>query len=348
MAKLLWDNGTAYDFFVSLFVLHYAEDFGLRPSWTAGVRQRLAPQPREFLVHLSTFAAVPLSWVLDLPAPKDAATALQAIADMPAAERLPALTLTPETHPEARAALFSISRRGTWTEDEQKLLQAVYYRRGMSLSPAALAYMLKSWAEAERTGTAMLEALQEYQAVFFAEEEARIRPALEAGLQRGKDLAAGLPVDALVEELSRGIHLTHLEATNELTLVPSFWTTPLIFLVKLTARKSLLLYGVRPEVESVAPGAETADTLVTSLKSLADPTRLRILRYLSDGPQSPSELARRLRLRPPTVIHHLKLLRLAGLVHVIVSDKDEKRYASRLESLKGIYTTLEDFLSKPE
>jgi DNA-binding transcriptional ArsR family regulator len=348
MPKLLWDTGTAYDLFVSLFVLHYAEEFGLRPSWTAGVRQRLSSPQREFLVHLSTFAAVPLGWVLGLPAPKDAASALQAISAMTPAERLPALTLSPETPPEARAALIAISRRGAWTEDEQKLLQGSYYRRGVPLTPAALTYMLKSWAEAERTGVALLEALQEYQAVFFAEEEARIRPALEAGLQRGRDLAAGLPVEALVEELSRGIHLTNLEAISELTLVPSFWATPLIFLVKLTPHKSLLLYGVRPEVESVAPGAETADTLVTSLKSLADPTRLRILRYLSDGPQSPSELARRLRLRPPTVIHHLKLLRLAGLVHVIVSDKDEKRYASRLESLKGIYSTLEDFLGKPE
>ena len=65
---------------------------------------------------------------------------------------------------------------------------------------------------------------------------------------------------------------------------------------------------------SLVPGELVPDALYQPLKALADPTRLRILRYLSDEPLTPAALARRLRLRSPTVIHHLDALRLARLV----------------------------------
>jgi DNA-binding transcriptional ArsR family regulator len=90
---------------------------------------------------------------------------------------------------------------------------------------------------------------------------------------------------------------------------------------------------------------EAPDALVKSLKALGDPTRLRILKYLAEEPLAPSELARRLRLRPPTVIHHLRLLRFAGLVQVTVSEKMEKRYAARLEELDSIGNTVKDYLN---
>jgi DNA-binding transcriptional ArsR family regulator len=348
MTNLSWDSGTAYDFFISLFVLHYADEFGLRPSWTAGVRQRLSAGNREFLLHLLSFSGAPLDWLLTLPEPKDAATALQAIAALPAAARLPALTLPTDIPVEVQDILNAIARRGSWNEAEFESLRLNYRRRGLPPTPAALTYLVRTWAEAEKSGETLLAALQEYQEVFFAEEEQRIRPPLETGLARGRDLAARLSLEALVEELSHGIHLADLETINELILAPSYWTSPRVFLSRPGPGRLLLVYGARPEFESVAPGAETPDALVLALKSLADPTRLRILRHLTSGPLTPSQLARRLRLRPPTVIHHLRLLRLAGLVHIIINEQDEKRYATRQESLKGIYAAVEDFLSRSE
>ena len=107
-----------------------------------------------------------------------------------------------------------------------------------------------------------------------------------------------------------------------------------------------MLFGARPNLESLRPGSEAPDLLITALKSLADSTRLIILRYLSDQPMSPSELARRLQLRPPTVIHHLRALRLAGLVHIIIGESNERRYAARLEMLQDITKSLQEFLSK--
>jgi len=44
--NILWENGSAYDLFVSLRVIHNPDEFGLRPSWAAGVRSRLPTQLR--------------------------------------------------------------------------------------------------------------------------------------------------------------------------------------------------------------------------------------------------------------------------------------------------------------
>ena len=82
----------------------------------------------------------------------------------------------------------------------------------------------------------------------------------------------------------------------------------------------VVLFGARPAEVALVPGEVVPDAMLRALKALSDPTRLLILRYLSDQPQTPSQLARRLRLRPPTVIHHLSALRLAGLVYISLDE----------------------------
>ena len=85
-----------------------------------------------------------------------------------------------------------------------------------------------------------------------------------------------------------------------------------------------------------------------ALKALGDPTRLRILRYLTAEPQTPVQLARRLRLRVPTVIHHLHTLRLAELVHLTLGKEDKRRYAARPEAVAASFATLKVFLERDE
>jgi DNA-binding transcriptional ArsR family regulator len=84
------------------------------------------------------------------------------------------------------------------------------------------------------------------------------------------------------------------------------------------------------------------DNLLRGLKALAEPTRLRILRTLAHTPQTAAHLSRVLRLRPPTVNHHLMELRMAGMVHVIISSEGDRYYATRLEG----FETTQDLLSR--
>jgi DNA-binding transcriptional ArsR family regulator len=345
LINLRWYTGTAYDFFISLLALHHAADFGLRPSWAAGVRQRLLSPQREFLEVIYSFASVPLDWITSLPGDKDVQPVLQQAAQLPPVERLRILTLPGDISGEVKDVLDAIAVRGSISGSERDFLAHSLSRKNMPYKPAEMENLFKVWTSIENSGEGLLNALQEYQRSFFADEELRIRPVLEAGLRNARALSQQVEVPALVETLSRGVNFEDLETLRELILVPSYWLTPLVIPTTPAKRRMQIVFGCRPDVDSIAPGAETPSLLINALKSLADPTRLRILRYLSGQPLTPTELSRRLRLRPPTVLHHLQALRLAELVAIRVSENGEKRYTCRAETLQSIFASVKEFLN---
>jgi DNA-binding transcriptional ArsR family regulator len=217
--------------------------------------------------------------------------------------------------------------------------------------------MLTWWSRPDEFGERYLAALQSYQQVFFAEEERRICPALQEAQARAQQLAIGqaagqpgaagpLALPALVEELSQGVRFAALSELAELVLAPSYWSTPLVVYGRASEQRMVLLYGARPADVSLVPGEAVPDAMLRALKALADPTRLRILRYLAAKPHTPAQLARRLRLRAPTVIHHLNALRLAGLVYLTVETEGERHYAARLEAAAATFAHLQAFLEE--
>ena len=58
--------------------------------------------------------------------------------------------------------------------------------------------------------------------------------------------------------------------------------------------------------------------------------------------------ARKLRLRAPTMIHHLGKLRSVGLVHIIISEKGDRKYALREEALEAVVKNFQVFLETSE
>jgi len=346
MVKLNHYSGTAYDFFVSLYVLHHAGEFGLRPSWAAGVRSRLPADQREFLDQAQRFLRVPLTWLSALPVEeRNAREMLAALANLSAAKRLQALHMPFDPPPGLRKVLDGIAARGTWKAGDLDAVRSALAHRYIFLRNEDLQAMCTAWAQPAAFGEQYLRALNTYYQVFFAEEEERILPFLEEGLQQARSLAVKMPASELIESLSRGVQLPQLSELDELDLVPSYWASPLIFFGRTGPGQAVFLYGVRSGHAGLVPGDTVPDGLVETLKALADSTRLRILRYLAQQPLTPNQLARRLRLRAPTVIHHLKELRLAGLVQVTLEVEAEKRYALRRNALDELHPLLEEFLS---
>ncbi|MCB8942274.1 MAG: helix-turn-helix domain-containing protein [Ardenticatenaceae bacterium] len=348
---LTWDIGTAYDLFISLYTLHHPDEFGLRGSWAAGVRSRLPTPEREFLQEIQDLMSWPISWVHSLPAPKDAQTALNTLAQIPSTDRLTIITAHPMDNSDYTAILHTISQRGQWQEAEfQTLLTMLIEEKGVNVSKKKqnhlkkyLETFLQWWLRREEFGASYLSSLQAYYEVFFAEDEKRIRPALEEAVSRAQKLAEELPIPALLEAISQGVQFEEAPDVAELVLAPSFWGSPLLFYGPRTPERMVLLFGGRPSTASMVPGDVISDALFQALRALADPTRLRILRYLMTEPMTPAELARRLRLRAPTVVHHLHTLRLARLVYLTISH-DGKRYQARREAINETYAMLDAFL----
>ena len=349
--QLTWDIGTAYDFFISLYTLHHPDEFGLRASWAAGVRSRLPQDTREFLQEVQTFMSWPIGWVYSLSAPKDAQTVLTTLAAIPAADRLTALTLHGMADSDYATVLHTISQRGQWQEDDfQTLLNMMMAEQGGKAPKQKKTHLKKYlntfltwWLQPEEFGQRYLAALQSYYEVFFAEDEKRIRPALQEAVTQAQELAQKLSIPALLEAISQGVQFEETPNTAELVLAPSFWSSPLLLYGPTTPERMLLVFGGRPSTASMVPGDVISDALFQALKALADPTRLRILRYLMAEPMTPAELARRLRLRAPTVVHHLHALRLARLVHLTIS-YDGRHYQARREAISETYTMLDAFL----
>jgi DNA-binding transcriptional ArsR family regulator len=151
-----------------------------------------------------------------------------------------------------------------------------------------------------------------------------------------------------MEELSHGVKYQMASQQKRVWLAPSYWSTPLVFINNPRQQETLMVFGCRPDEQNLVPGEYVPDTLVGTLKAMADATRLRILHYLKEAPATPSSLARLLRLRAPTVVHHLSILRLAGLVHILISEEGERRYALRKEALQAAMQQLMVFLEASE
>jgi DNA-binding transcriptional ArsR family regulator len=352
MPRLLWDVGTAYDLFVSLDVLHRPSVFGLRGAWAAGVRARLPAAERETLEQAqSFFFGPPFHWVHNLPDPKDGATALWVLGRTQPGERLPSLMLFPTLPLRVREVLQNVAARQAWDDGDREVLKAHAPICGNEhkFKPEVLAKMLDAWSQAEEFGERYLQALRAYYEVFFAEEEQRIQPALATKLAQAKDLAQRSKVEDLLDELSQGLRFVEPPQVAELVLVPSYWSTPIMFFAEFSAERHIWLFGAKPADASLVPGEIVPDALLGTLKALSDPTRLRILRYATHEPITAAELSRRLRLRIPTVTHHLRILRLATLVQLTVKEvdgQDRDLYTVRFEAVEAAFRALKSYLDK--
>jgi DNA-binding transcriptional ArsR family regulator len=341
-----WDMGTAYDLFASLHVLHHPEKFGLRGSWAAGVRSRLTTPQRATLEESQIlFFSSPIAWVSSLPEPKDAAAVLWTLGQIEPAQRLPTLAFHNDVSPKLVEILKEVSTRRSWNESDLAHFQSNFQQKEGAPTSEEMVTAVIRWSHPEEFGERYLAALQAYVAVFFAEEERRIRPYLQQALTRGQELAMQLNFPQLMVELSQGVKIVAFEEADEVMFVPSYWSTPLVMYDSVVSNHWVVLFGARPAEVALVPGEIVPDAMLRTLKALSDPTRLRILRYLTGKPQTPSQLARRLRLRAPTVIHHLSALRLAGLVYISLEVQEEKRYTVRESAVADTFEALRKFLS---
>ncbi|GAB1470401.1 hypothetical protein MASR2M66_12780 [Chloroflexota bacterium] len=351
---ILWDSGTAYEFFISLHVMLAPGAFGVRPSYAASIRARIPAAERKLLDDVYLILGVPFKWLHNLPAPKDASSALRTLKQIPPAERIMALYQINDSHESKsqkettirkayQPTLTRVAKDGKWTAADVDSIYKLFSKKNSSIKRPMIESMLDWWSRPAELGEAYLSACQSYYQEFFEEEEKRIEPVLRAGLEQAQALAATVSFEELFTELSQGLQLTEEFTAEKFIFVPAFWTTPLVFFEKYNDKTMLFTFGARPADMSVVPGEIVPEALVRALKALADPTRLNILHYLSHENLSPSEIARKLQLRPPTVTHHLKELRLAGLVELSLAP-EENRYTARKQTLDAVYANLQTFL----
>ncbi len=338
MTAIEWDFGSAFDFFISLFVIHHPDRFGLRAAWAAGVRSRLNLEDRQFMEEALTYMPVPLSWVNQLPLKeKNTRAVLDYFAGIPPEKRLITLFSPTEMPAEVTNAMARIHHQQRVTAEDLKAFRMILQNRTTPIKTREVKQMAEAFLDPAAFGERLLSVFNSYFQSFFAEEEERILPALLDGLQFAKKQAKELPLAQLVDLLSHGVKVADLDTFQKVILTPSYWSSPLNFFYPPRPEELLFVFGCRQDTQNLIPGEYVPDSLVSGLKALADPTRLRILHYLYEGTTTPSSLARRLRLRAPTVIHHLNTLRLAGMIKVTIKSSGERCYSLHQDAIDAAF-----------
>jgi len=200
---------------------------------------------------------------------------------------------------------------------------------------AALRHLLPLEARALRTEA--VELLREWNARVFAPREAELMAAVRADAERlGARARTERDVDALLTAAT-GEDCPLEPAIRHVVLVPSAVTRPVVHRFDHHDTKIL----VTPVAESSAGrgGDVPPDDLVRTLRALGDARRLRILHHLGAGDLRLAELSRRTGMAATTLLHHLAILRAAGLAQALPGDRGYGLRTEPLHDLPGALST---------
>lgn len=177
------------------------------------------------------------------------------------------------------------------------------------------------------------------------EEESlpRFLSRLSGGLiSRGdRKLRRATPDHVLIENDPEPVELA-LGELQEIVLFPSLFVSPQS-IFELAEGRLLMSYSVPPGVYLRRDTLVPPEQLSRLLKTLADETRLKIMKLMMLDRQCTQGLAVELNLAEPTISRHLKLLREADLISA-EKEGNYIYYSLRLERIAELHMKILDFL----
>ena len=148
----------------------------------------------------------------------------------------------------------------------------------------------------------------------FGDHMVTVGPVLEAEADRLRRRAVEVPLDAFLEEATGGATVVAEPGTETIELFPHWALRPWnVFWEHGTSQ--IIGVAVPPERATTDP-EEPPERLVALAKALGDERRLRVLRRLTNGSFTLQELADHFEMPKTTLLHHLVILRAAGIVRV--------------------------------
>jgi DNA-binding transcriptional ArsR family regulator len=304
-------------------------------------RDRAATLPDDFLARLDRYGKE--TWInllglpMDVPAARDGDGLVTTLRELPADEVLRYLAgyFRRCFRRETPAAVMEAAIDGDAKARKE------FRRTSFADLPMwrdTLRHLLSAPAEEIRADFADL--VGTWQREVFAAHQGAYLEATRRDAQTLRQSTDGLPVEAIVERAVPPVTFVPEVGQTSVVLVPSVAVKPL-FVVVDHRTANLFVYPTLADREDAGPPAR----LVALGKAIGDETRLRILRELATEPATPPDLASRMGIPRTTLLHHLSLLRRAGLIAVNVHDSAYHTYMVRDERLGDIGRLLETYLS---
>jgi DNA-binding transcriptional ArsR family regulator len=324
-----------YDFLAALFVVHRygpALPFDVPRGWVTSARRALGPAMRRLLAQLVGPCAFVLSLVslLDRRPQETAIPAfIQEVGRLPADELVLLLLTSARGARRARQALREIltARGGDREVALRRFAEAFPEELGR---PQALAL---ARLEPTELKAQLVRLLRRFYEAAYAPEEERVRPILLEDAERKRQRALKIPPEAFVEEVTGGLALDPTMVA-EVVIAPSYFVRP----YNLIADHGDVRTYITPTGGDVA-AVDPEEVVLRAAKALADATRLRILRLVSEREMYVQQIAEVLGASHVTVLHHLAALRAARLVRA-VERRNLKYYVFRPEGLAELEAAL--------
>ncbi|MDT3424703.1 DNA-binding transcriptional ArsR family regulator [Paenibacillus forsythiae] len=175
---------------------------------------------------------------------------------------------------------------------------------------------------------------------YFRHVESKMLPLLIEDASEKKLLQSKMEQDALIEYASGGIVIEDIPELETIVLLPTVHHRPIN---TYCSYKKLMLvqYPVDVPVENED---EPPTLLLRMTKALSDPVRLRLLRYLANEPKSLWEMQSDLGQSGDILMHHLMMLRVAGLLRVHLREEQNDRFSIRLDGASELQMFLESYI----
>ncbi|MBM7661321.1 DNA-binding transcriptional ArsR family regulator [Bacillus mesophilus] len=153
-----------------------------------------------------------------------------------------------------------------------------------------------------------IELIKVWDTIYFSKLNPDITDALRESVLVKEKLYYEDPI-SYVEQISGGLRIEAYEGLEQVIMIPTYHTNPLIVSRKLKNTVQILYPIDLPEGEHAPP-----KKLVRLTKALADENRLKILKLVYKNPMTFTEILQYFDVSKSTVHHHVMLLRTAGLI----------------------------------
>lgn len=183
--------------------------------------------------------------------------------------------------------------------------------------------------------------LDSWSTFYFRNVDPAILTGLEADAAQLRKEAQDAVAEELVERATNGVQFLPEPLPEIVLLVPQYHYRPWnIF----DAYRWTKLIQYPADVVLPEEGEPPAG-LLRLTRAISDPSRLRILRYLSTGSKTFTEIAKTTALAKSTVHHHMVALRAAGLVRVRVTGAKSDVYSLRPGAIERLGDALDGYLT---
>jgi len=316
------------------------DSYAVGSEWFAEVDERLDQPTRDVVARLFAgcehLAVRLLDVARHLPAPGDAEALIQEVTALD--PRTVRLTLFGYHSGRVRQRVAPSVILAAAEGDRAAGLTLVEHGADGPECERALAGVL---AMTDRDAAGLLvELLRAWNERVFAPSFARVGPIIEREAERLRGRSRELGAEAFLAEAANGADIVPAPGIEEIEVFPTWVLRPWDVFCE---QDETMLVGVGiPDREPSDDPDAPPDRLVRLARALGDERRLRILRKLLAGSFSLQELAEQLATPKTTLLHHLVILRSAGVVRV--GPTAQGRYSLRPGTARELHRLLDDYL----